>query len=72
MAQYPGFLRLTNLEIHAERLFAEVEAHMATYCLFATNHQRQLAHGQYNFDHDGPTVVKRSRVRTVRAMPIRN
>ena len=33
----------------------EVEAHMATYCLFATNHQRQLAHRQpqYNFDHDG-------------------
>ena len=30
----------------------EVEAHMATYCLFATN-QRQLAHKQYNFDHDG-------------------
>ena len=30
-----------------------VEAHMATYCLFATNHQRQLAHRQYNFDHDG-------------------
>ena len=31
----------------------EVEAQMATYCLFATNHQRQLAHKQYNFDHDG-------------------
>ena len=31
----------------------EVEAHMATYWLFATNHQRQLAHRQYNFDHDG-------------------
>ena len=26
---------------------------MATYCLFATNHQRQLAHRPYNFDHDG-------------------
>ena len=26
----------------------EVEAHMATYSLFATNHHRQ-----YNFDHDG-------------------
>ena len=22
VAQYPGFLRLTNLEIHADRLFA--------------------------------------------------
>ena len=31
----------------------EVEAHMATYWLFATNHQWQLAHRQYNFDHDG-------------------
>ena len=31
----------------------QVEAHMATYCLFATNHQRQLAHRQYNFDHNG-------------------
>ena len=31
----------------------QVEAHMATYCSFATNHQRQLAHRQYNFDHDG-------------------
>ena len=31
----------------------EVEAHMATYCLFGTNHQLQLAHRQYNFDHDG-------------------
>ena len=31
----------------------EVEARMATYCLFATNHQRQLADRQYNFDHDG-------------------
>jgi len=31
----------------------EGEAHMAKYCLFATNHQRQLAHRQYNFDHDG-------------------
>ena len=31
----------------------EVEAHMTTYCLFATNHQLQLSHKQYNFDHDG-------------------
>jgi len=30
-----------------------IEAHVATYCLFATNHQRQLAHRTYNFDHDG-------------------
>ena len=30
----------------------EVEAYMTTYCLFATNHQWQLAHRQYNFDHD--------------------
>ena len=30
-----------------------VEAHMVTYCLFATNHKRQLAHRPYNFDHDG-------------------
>ena len=29
----------------------EVEAHMPTYCSFATN-QRQLAYRQYNFDHD--------------------
>ena len=27
----------------------EVEAHMATYCLFATNHQRQVAHRLYKF-----------------------
>jgi len=26
----------------------QVEAHMATYCLFATN-QRQVAHRQYKF-----------------------
>ena len=31
----------------------EVEAHMATYCSFASNHQWQVAHRQYNFDHDG-------------------
>ena len=29
----------------------EVEARMATSWFFATNHQRQLAHRQYNFDH---------------------
>ena len=27
----------------------QVEAHVATYCLFATNHQRQVAHRQYKF-----------------------
>ena len=27
----------------------EVEGHMATYCLFSTNHQRQVAHRQYKF-----------------------
>ena len=37
----------------------EVEARMATYCLFATNHQRQLADRQYNFDQDGGEVVVR-------------
>ena len=31
----------------------QVEAHMATYCLFATNHQWQVAHRQYNFYQDG-------------------
>ena len=27
----------------------EVEAHMVTYSLFATDHQRQAAHRQYKF-----------------------
>ena len=27
----------------------EVEAHMASYSLFATDHQRQAAHRQYKF-----------------------
>jgi len=36
----------------------EVEAHMVTYCLFATNHQRQLAYRQYNFDYDGEAVAR--------------
>ena len=27
----------------------QVEAHMGTYCLFATNHQRQVTHRQYIF-----------------------
>jgi len=33
----------------------EVEVHMATYSLFATDHQRQFAHRQYksSFDHNG-------------------
>ena len=31
----------------------EVEAHMATFCLFATNHQRQLPTGSTISDHDG-------------------
>ena len=31
----------------------EVEVHMATYSLFATDHRRQVAHKQYKFDHDG-------------------
>ena len=39
----------------------EVEAHMASYFLFATDHQRQAAHRQ---DHDGLS----GRFRTVRAM----
>ena len=30
----------------------QLEAHMATYCLFATNHQRQVATGSTNFDSD--------------------
>ena len=47
----------------------EVEAHMATYCLFATNHQRQLA---YSDSTISITTVKRSRFRTVRAMPKRH
>ena len=45
----------------------EVEAHIATYCLFAINHRRQLA-----YRHSITTVVKRSRVRSVRAMPKRH
>ena len=48
----------------------EVEAHMATYCLFATNHQWQLAHRQYNFDQDSGLAV--TCARTVRAMPKRH
>ena len=47
----------------------EVEAHMATYCLFATNHQRQVAHRQYKFRSRWWGRSKRSHVRTVRAMP---
>ena len=39
-----GYLELRRLKL---------KARMATYCLFATNHQRQLADRQYNFDHDG-------------------
>jgi len=33
----------------------EVEVHMATYSLFATDHRRQVAHRQYksSFDHNG-------------------
>ena len=27
----------------------EVEAHMASYSLFATDHQWQVVHGQYKF-----------------------
>ena len=27
----------------------EVEAHVATYSLFATDHQRQVSHRQYKF-----------------------
>ena len=27
----------------------EVEAHMASYSLFATDHQQQVAHRQYKF-----------------------
>ena len=45
-----GYLELRRLKL---------KARMATYCLFATNHQRQLADRQYNFDHDGGYVVVR-------------
>ena len=31
----------------------EVEAHMATYCLFATIINGRLPTGSTNFDHDG-------------------
>ena len=31
----------------------EVEVHMATYSLFATDYRRQVAHRQYKSDHDG-------------------
>ena len=27
----------------------EIEVHMASYSLFATDHQRQVAHRQYSF-----------------------
>ena len=30
----------------------EVEVHMETYSLFATDHRRQVAHRQYKSDHD--------------------
>ena len=46
----------------------EVETHMASYSLFATDHQRQVVHRQYKFDHDGLSC----RFRTVRAMPKRH
>ena len=47
----------------------EVEAHMASYSLFATDHQRQAAHRHgANFDHEGSS----GRFRTVRAMPKRH
>jgi len=47
----------------------QVEAHMATYCLFATNHQRQVAHRQYKFRS---RRWLSGRVMTVRAMPKRH
>jgi len=31
----------------------EVEVHMTTYSLFATDHWRQVAHRQYKSNHDG-------------------
>ena len=31
----------------------EIEVHMATYSLFATNPQQQVANRQYESDHDG-------------------
>ena len=46
----------------------EVEVHMVSYSLFVTDHQRQVAHRQPNFDHDGLS----GRFRTVRAMPKRH
>ena len=57
----------------------EVEAHMASYSLFATDHERQAAHRQYKFrsridntvrtmDHEGLS----GRFRAVRAMPKRH
>jgi len=30
-----------------------VEVHMPTYSLFATDHWQQVANRQYDFDHDG-------------------
>ena len=47
----------------------QVEAHMATYCLFATNHQREVAHRQYKFRS---RRWLSGRVMTVRAMPKRH
>ena len=47
----------------------QVKAHMATYCLFATNRQRQVAHRQYKFRS---RRWLSGRVRMVRAMPKRH
>ena len=35
----------------------EIEAHMATYSLFATDHRWQVAHRQYRFNHDSGGVA---------------
>ena len=47
----------------------EVEAHMASYSLFATDHQRQVAHKQYKF---WSLRFERSLQGAVRAMPKRH
>ena len=44
----------------------EVEPHMATYCLFAINHQQQVTHRQYKFQS---RQWLSGHVKTVRAMP---
>ena len=47
----------------------EVEAHMVTYSLFATNHQRQVAHMQYKFRSRQGLSGRVRMLAIVRAMP---